>query len=135
MARFVTFDDLRRFARELDERSILKTASQTRQGKTVFLSHSSKDAPFLSAVVDLLEKHGARVYVDLRDDRLPKEPSSETGELLRDTIVACRKLILFVTTNSKESRWAPWELGVGEGHKKAANVCLVPAAEHAVNGG
>ena len=81
-------------------------------------------------MIHILENHGARVYVDRDDNRLPEKPSSETGHILRETIQACRKLVVFVTTNSKDSRWVPWELGYGDGQKTAWHVCLFPSAEH-----
>lgn len=129
MPDFATFDDLRRIARGIDTRQILAEASRTRSGKTVFLSHSSKDIDLVPAVVQILENHGGRVYVDLSDNRLPKEPSSETGQILRDTIGSCRKLVALVTTASKDSRWIPWELGLGDGQKSDRHVCLFPSAE------
>lgn len=78
----------------------------------------------------LLENHGASVYVDVKDDELPKVPSIETARILRDNVRACPKFILFVTTNSKDSKWIPWELGLGDGQKSPRNVALIPAAAH-----
>ena len=130
MINFVSFDDLERINKEINTRQILNEASRTRQGKTVFLSHSSKDNAYLPAIISIVENHGARVYVDLRDNRLPEAASVETAQILRDAVHSCRKFILFVTTNSKDSKWIPWELGVGDGAKRPSNVALIPAAQH-----
>jgi len=114
----------------LEKRAILDSARK-REGKTVFLSHSSKDEEHLPLIITILENHGARVYVDVKDERLPDTPSVETAKILRESLSFCRKFILFVTTNSKDSKWIPWELGVGDGEKRPSNVALIPAAEHA----
>jgi len=117
MPQFATFDDLSRFNRELQGAVLLKEASRTKVGKTVFLSHSSKDNEHLPAVISIIENHGGRVYVDSEDDRLPTNPNRETADILRGTVRSCRRFVLFVTTNSKDSRWIPWELGLSDGEK------------------
>lgn len=129
MALFATFDDLSRIARDLQAEMLLKEASRTKIDKTVFLSHSSKDKEHLPAVISILENHGGRVYVDGEDERLPNTPSRETAEILRETVKACRRFVLFVTTNSKDSRWIPWELGLADGEKGQWPVALFPTAE------
>lgn len=130
MIQFVTFDDLERINKQVDTRQILNEAAQFRYGKTVFLSHSSKDNVYLPAIIQILENHGGSVYLDLRDDRLPETPSVETAKVLRESLHSCRKFVLFVTTNSKDSRWIPWELGVGDGAKKPCSVAIIPAAKY-----
>jgi hypothetical protein len=129
MASFATFDDLRRIKRELQEAVLLKEASSSRTGKTVFLSHSSKDKEHLPAVISIINNHGGQVYVDSEDDRLPRTPNRENAELLRDSIKFCRKFVLFVTTNSKDSRWIPWELGLADGEKSQWQIALFPTAD------
>ena len=129
MPQFATFDDLSRIKRDLQVPVILKEASRTRTGKTVFLSHSSKDKEHLPAVISILENHGGRVYVDSEDDRLPTTPHRETAEILRNSVTSCRRFVLFVTTNSKDSRWIPWELGLADGEKGQWPVALFPTAE------
>ena len=131
MAVFATFDDLRRIAGEVQETILLKEASSTRTGKTVFLSHSSRDKEHLPAVISILKNHGGQVYVDNEDDRLPRTPNRQTAEILRESVKFCRKFVLFVTTNSKDSRWIPWELGLADGEKGQWPVVLFPTAEKA----
>jgi hypothetical protein len=130
MARFATFDDLSRFSRKVEAGVLLKEASRTKTGKTVFLSHSSKDKDYLPAVISILENHGGRVYVDNEDDRLPNTPNRETAEILRGTVRTCRRFVLFVTTNSKDSRWIPWELGLADGEKRQYPVALFPTGDN-----
>lgn len=128
MPEFATFENLRRFNSELQKSVILATASSV-SGKVVFLSHSSKDKEYLPAVIAILRNNGGSVYVDSEDDRLPTTPNRETAEILRGTVKACRRFVLLVTTNSKDSRWIPWELGLADGEKGQWPVALFPAAE------
>ena len=65
MPQFATFDYLRRFNRELEGAVLLKEASRSMVGKTVFLSHSSKDNENLPAVISILKNYGGSVYVDI----------------------------------------------------------------------
>lgn len=127
MNNFATFDDLDSVRQRLDEGMILRSAL-ARSGKTVFLAHSSKDERFLPGVISVLENHGGRVYIDKADGRLPESTNRETAETLRSTIKECRRFVLFVTTNSKESKWVPWELGIADGEKGHVPVALFPAA-------
>lgn len=131
MLNFLSFDDIERLSKGLagSTQQILSRSSR-REGKNVFLSHSSKDAKYLPLIIHILENHGGSVYVDVKDDELPKEPSLETARILRSNLRECRKFVLFVTTNSKDSKWIPWELGIGDGEKRPSNVALFPAAPH-----
>jgi hypothetical protein len=128
MASFVTLSELRSASTELRRQGQLLAKSAQSEGKNVFLSHSTRDAEYLPAIVKLLENHGGRVYVDDKDGDLPAIPSVETASLLRASLLHCRRFVLFVTPNSKDSRWIPWELGLGDGQKGRSNVALLPAA-------
>lgn len=130
MATFATFDDLDGIRQKLDESRMLKTASASKTGKTVFLAHSSRDKRYLPAVISILQDHGGSVYIDKDDKRLPESTNRETAEILRSTIKACRRFVVFVTTNSKDSCWIPWELGLADGEKGAMPVALFPTAKH-----
>lgn len=134
MPKFLTYSDLR----SIDAKSVLNEASvlgraESKYGKNTFLSHSSKDKKYLAAVITLLEEHGASVYVDDGDRRLPTPPSKVTAQVLRDTIRQLNRFIVFVTPNSKDSRWIPWELGLADGFKTPDNVAILPATESATD--
>lgn len=128
MPQFLTFSDLKRLTPTLAESRELRKVAASKVGKTVFLSHSSKDNAYLPPVIQILESHGGKVYVDNGDSRLPATPSPKTAQILRDTLKQCRRLVLFVTTNSKDSRWMPWELGLGDGCHNPYSVALFPVA-------
>ncbi len=130
--KFATFGDLTWLTNQmtLSERTIVKSAAASRTGarKDTFLSHSSKDAEYLPGVIKLLENHGASVYCDLEDERMPENPNPETAAIVKGQIKQSDRLVVFVTTNSKDSKWVPWELGIGDAELTPDNVALLPAA-------
>lgn len=128
MRHFVTYDELKRFSNKIEARNLLKSATE-QYGKTVFLSHSSKDHELLPGIVLILENHGGRVYVDERDAELSATDFQKTAERLRNVVRTCQKFVLFVTKQTKDSKWIPWELGLGDGSKKEQNVALFPSAD------
>jgi len=128
MLSYITFDDIRGFNRNLNESVVIAKAYQ-KEYKTIFLSHSSKDSELLPGVISILENHGGKVYIDKKDPRLPDSVSPETAEILRNTIRDCKKMVVLVSANTKESRWIPWELGLGDEAKKIWNVALFPVVE------
>jgi len=132
MVNFTTFDDLKRFSKDItiNERELMKSSSSSKSNKDTFLSHSSKDTEYLPAVIQLLENHGASVYCDLGDERMPDDPSPETAKIIKNQIHESRRLVLFITTNSKNSKWVPWELGVGDSSLSTPNVALLPVASN-----
>lgn len=128
---FATFSDLKRFTSSLtlNEQTLMKSTASVKSAKDTFLSHSSKDAEYLPGVIKLLKNHGASVYCDLDDERMPGEPNPETAELIKAQIKGSSRLVLFVTTNSKDSKWVPWELGIGDVSLSADNVALLPVSQ------
>lgn len=98
--------------------------------KNVFLSHSSKDIDRITGVIRFLEQFGAYVYIDKIDEELPKVTNRETAEVLKKRIIDIPKFVVFVTPNSKESKWIPWELGLADGMKDIRNIAILPAAQY-----
>lgn len=130
MNKYITFDDIKRLGTKDFTQNRVETAQNRSKRGSTFLSHSSKDEELLPVIIGILENHGASVYVDKKDSRLPDKTSEETASILRDTIIECSKFILFVTTNSKESKWIPWELGFSDGNKRSSRTAIFPAAEN-----
>ena len=94
-----------------------------------FVSYSSKDSEYLPYVLEVLTNHGAKPYVDKSDNRLPNPPSVKTAKVLKETIQKSKRMVVFVTTNSKDSKWVPWELGLGDGSKSNYEIALFPSVE------
>jgi hypothetical protein len=129
MPEYATIDEVKGFVGTLEERQTITKAAASKFEKTTFLSHSSKDNDLVPGVAVVLKNHGARVYVDLGDDRLPDPPSAETAQVLRDTISQMRRFVLLVSPNSKGSIWIPWELGLADGQKSTSAVALFPVVQ------
>lgn len=129
MIRYVTFDDLKSISIQKSVDTLIRESfSRSTYGST-FLSYSSSDLELLPAVISILENHGTSVYMDRKDPRMPEKTSKETGRLLRDTINKCKNFIMFVTSNSKDSKWIPWELGLADGNKSEYKVAIFPSVE------
>lgn len=129
MAEFLTYDNIRSFNKDKFTRTLVEKAEQRDKSGATFLSYSSLDDEFLPSIIGILENHGAYVYVDKKDPSLPTTTNYETADILRRNIALSSKFVLFVTPNSKESKWIPWELGLADGEKTKSKVALFPAAE------
>lgn len=107
---------------------VLKAAARSPAHNT-FLSHSSKDDEVIPVVVAILENHGATVYVDKKDPTLGALNPKEIASSLRDKIASTKKFITFASSNVKESKWVPWEIGLADGYKRPPNVAIFPAPD------
>lgn len=130
--RYIMESDLIGISTNLNEELRKTTASS---GVATFLSHSSKDVNILPGAIRVLSDHGAEVYIDKKDPSLPPYTSRETAKILRDRIAQNKKFVLLASSNSKDSRWIPWELGLADGNKRQANVAIFPSVEnqHEIN--
>lgn len=99
-------------------------------GKKVFLSYRRKDKGHVVPVVHVLQSLGINVYIDYLDDNLPDTPNSATAAILRGKIKGAQKFILMATPNSGDSKWIPWELGLGDGFIKYENVAILPVTNY-----
>lgn len=129
MRSFITFNEIRAMNAGKFQKSLAEAAYKRSCKGSTFLSHSSKDDEFLPSIIGILEIHGANVYVDKKDPNLSDIPNLDAAKCLRENIAECRKFILFVTPNTKDSKWIPWELGFADGDKRSAKVALFPSAE------
>jgi hypothetical protein len=131
MPKIISMEEMRSFSEKewLNESTLIKTAASKDTSKNVFLSYSSKDTDILPYPIKVLTDHGGKVYIDKGDDKLPESPSSETAEILKDTIKKLPRMVVFVTDNSKDSNWIPWELGLGDGSKSNYDVAIFPSVE------
>src|SRR3989339_1532800 len=131
---YLTFD-------YLNQRSgILKEAFENRsmynfddfEQNRVFLSHRRRDIDIVKNVIGFLQELGGTIYVDYLDDVLPDKTNFETAAILRNRIDSCAKFILLASPNSSESKWIPWELGIGD-RKGLNNVAILPLVENRDN--
>jgi hypothetical protein len=129
---FATYDELKEFGRENRAQVLLEKAF-TRAGKTVFLSHATADDDLVPGVLLILENHGGKVYADHHDPSLPGSDCIAIANHLRTVIRECGKLVLLASPRSKDSKWIPWELGLGDGTRYERNIALFPSAEYSTD--
>jgi hypothetical protein len=134
MYKYRTRADFRRYAATLNEEvatTMRKTAQDRSPQGATFLSHSSKDEELVTGAIRILHNHGASVYVDKKDPLLPPYTNKETASTLRTRIGQAGKFVLLASTNSQESKWVPWELGLADGRKSMSQIALFPAVDNA----
>ncbi len=117
---------LRRYADEnniLSRRSLIfesLTHSDSQDDFDIFISHSSLDQKCTLALIELLEKDGIKAYVDFIQDTSmsPNNVTIETAKKIRSRINQCKSLAYLSTSNTTNSKWCPWELGLSDGLTK-----------------
>ena len=139
MPRIITFNEIRQSLRnekhlyEEINSTLKKSIHFSTNYPNIFLSHSSKDNEFLPYVINILKNHGGNPYVDIGDSKLPNPPSVDTAKILKSNIEKAKRFVLFLTTNSKDSNWVPWELGLSDGVKNNDDIAIFPSAEMTYN--
>lgn len=131
MIRFATKAELRSLGQQgsLTEDVILAKARRATAASSTFLAHSSADVREVAGAVQLLENHGAKVYIDKKDATLPPYTSEETADALKKRIHESRRFVMLASKNSQQSKWVPWELGLADGVKMLKNIALLPASD------
>ncbi len=94
--------------------------------RRIFLSYSHADKEYVSRVVKWIQSKGIPVYIDYLDDELSEKSDVEAAKILRDRIQNSTKLMILSTSNTSNSKWIPWELGLGDGFMKYPNVVRLP---------
>jgi TIR domain len=99
----------------------------------VFLSHAYEDKELILGVALTIEDLGFKVYVDWRDDsQLDRaRVTRETATRLRERMQNSRSLLYSTTTQAKNSKWMPWELGYKDGHSGRVAILPVSATDAA----
>lgn len=97
--------------------------------KTVFLSHSHKDAELAKGLKNRLREQDVDVYIDWEDNSMPDKPNGETAKKVKEKIVECHLFLFLATQNSASSRWCPWEIGFADGKKAYDEIAIVPTRD------
>lgn len=103
----------------------------SKKGKyDLFISHSFLDKELILTLVKLFNENSYSVYVDwIHDSSLDRtNVTSKTAKIIRDRIVQCKGLAYISTSNIINSKWCPWELGLGDGLNKGRS-CILPVME------
>jgi hypothetical protein len=67
--------------------------------------------------------------VDHKDPSVAGADCVAIAEHLRKVMRECARLVMLASPKSKDSKWIPWELGLGDGLERQSHVALFPSAE------
>lgn len=125
---FFTSSQLKSYEREERLVRLAESHRTTKSlaGVKVFLSHSHQDVDHVKAARQLLEAHGASIYVDWEDGEMPSTTSSTTASRLKARIRECSRFVLLASERSKSSLWVPWELGYADSEKGMERIAILP---------
>lgn len=122
--------DFNRFAKSrLDDAlsPILEHSQYAHEKTTVFISHKHEDLDDLKGILGFLEaEYDVKVYIDSKDQSMPKQTSAKTAHNIKSRIKQCDKFIFLATNGAIESKWCNWELGYGDAQKFKRHIALFP---------
>jgi hypothetical protein len=106
----------------------LNESIKTRSYKEVkvFLSYRRKDKLLVEGVVRFLKNMEVDIYIDYLDETLEDINNESVATKLRNSIKDCSKFISLATPDSGNSKWMPWELGLGDRIVNYKNVVVLP---------
>ena len=78
----------------------------------VFISHKNTDVAVAERVERRVSDNGLETYLDTIDDALCSDGPDLADQLLA-RMGQCQQLIAVVSSETKDSWWVPWEIGVG----------------------
>jgi hypothetical protein len=113
MPEIATYAELRAWGARGQARMLERAGNLS--GKNVFLSHTTADDGLVAGVVLILEENGADVYVDHQDPSVDGADCTAIANHLRNVMRQCSRLVMLASPKSKDSKWIPWELGLGDG--------------------
>jgi len=96
---------------------------------TVFLSHSHHDRPLVEGLIALLDSLGVKIYVDWNDTAMPRVTNRETAEKIKEQIKRKMLFMILATERALNSKWVPWEVGIGDQVKGEEFILLIPVAD------
>ena len=114
---------------EYSERKLFEQANAFSAYKSydIFMSHSVKDAAAILRLAKTLESQGYSVYVDwIVDKQIDRSKiTTATAKVIRERLKTSKSFLMALTSNSTQSSWVQWELGLGDGQKNG-KVAILP---------
>lgn len=132
--RRAALSDVRILNKSMDSAALLQEHARSvpaSQRFDIFLCHSIRDADIVHGAKKILERNGRTVYVDwIVDPQMDRSTvTAETAGVLRSRMNNCDSLLYLFSSNSKRSRWMPWELGYFDGHNGTVGILpVVPSS-------
>ena len=102
------------------------TNRKFRATKKIFLSHSHKDADLVKSAIAFFLSQGIEIYVDWLDPDMPTVTSASTASKIKLKIKENHKFVVLLSSNAKDSKWVPWELGYADGVKAMSDIAIFP---------
>lgn len=126
---FLSKEYSRRFGLYGSEQRITEALNfSTRDRFDLFISHSYLNRNQVATLVELFKEAGYSVYVDWINDNNSLNRNyvtTDTALKIRKRVTQCNGMAYVATSEASNSKWCPWELGLGDGllnHK----VCILP---------
>ena len=101
--------------------------------KTGFLCHSHKDRDMALGLQQWLKEQGMSLYIDWQDTSMPETPDATTAARIRSVIRSADVFLFLATSDSRASRWCPWELGFADGVKRNEQIVVVSTRDSSGN--
>jgi len=92
--------------------------------RSAFLCHSHKDEQLVKGLIVIFEEAGVDLYIDWKDHTMPETPNKETASIIQNRIKQSDVFLFLATSNSKASRWCPWEIGYADATPK--KIYIIP---------
>jgi len=124
--RYFTETELKAYERKYINPITESRNRKYRATKKIFLSHSHKDADLVKAAIAFFLSQGIEIYVDWLDPDMPSITSAATASKIKDKIKENHKFVVLLSSNAKDSKWVPWELGYADGVKSMSDIAILP---------
>jgi hypothetical protein len=126
---FLTEKEIREYRRPFG-RSFGNILNEERGAElTVFLSHSHHDRHLVEGLIALLDGLDVKIYVDWNDNAMPRVTNRETAEKIKEQIKRKMLFMILATDRALNSKWVPWEVGIGDQVKGEDFILLIPVAD------
>ncbi|TGN00310.1 toll/interleukin-1 receptor domain-containing protein [Leptospira dzoumogneensis] len=119
----------REIYREKNQNRIFKEQRKQSADVTIFLSHSHLDKKLVEGLISYLAQFGLNIYVDWQDSNMPRVTNRDTATLIKEKIKDLNLFWILATKNAMNSKWVPWETGIGD-LAKNGNVYIIPVSDN-----
>lgn len=96
----------------------------------ILLDVAEGDGDLLRPALNFIANQGTPVYVDFRDDRLPRGAEGEMAQWMRRGVRLDDRFVLVTTQGGLGSRWVPWQLALAEGALGLENVAVLTVEDY-----
>lgn len=106
--------------------TIIEAASDTTEGKNIFLAHSPLDEEYIVGAISFFFGFNSNVYIKKTSKKKTTKSIHTIASDFKSIIKSCPKIVTLVSPESCDSEWIPWKLGYAEGIKGWESVAIFP---------